>query len=479
MELRDYQIIFKDNIRAALQKNKRIIACSATGSGKTKTFLNIADTALHKNTTVLILTEARKIFNQIAAEKPEAVEIKAGTAYIDIQPGKIYVAMAQTLAKRSAIISQLQSLGSRLMVINDEAHIGTATKLLQQLPDCYLLGFTATPDYKVAKHLPLLYNDIVVGPQPQELVENGYLSPYYHYERKAVELNTLEKKGGEFTEQSQFAAFNKPTVFNGLHEDLKKHSYKKAIIFCSSIAHCSKLTAELRHEGYQCAEVHSENKEADKELAMFMHSHTPICVSVGILTKGFDFPDIDLVILQRATTSLALYCQMIGRGSRISPNKTRFTVLDYGGNATRHGLWNYEHEWSEKWKQPTKKRKKEGVPPIKECPSCFLLVPPTVKTCPECGHHFAPTKEEIQEGEMVNITAEYDKLRGKRIADLNPNELALYAKFTNKKAFGARVAKAKGLEYCKSYAREMNYSPYWAARHDYSTRIDFYNALIK
>jgi hypothetical protein len=84
------------------------------------------------------------------------------------------------------------------------------------------------------------------------------------------------------------------------------------------------------------------------------------------------------------------------------------------------------------------------------------LVPPTVKICPECGHIFEPTKKELEEGEMVHITAEYDKIRGKRIADLTPKELALYAKFTNKKPFAARVAKAKGKEYCSDYAKEMN-----------------------
>lgn len=477
-QLRDYQVKFKDRIRSTLGEHKKIIACSATGSGKTKTFLNIADTATNRGTTVLVLTESRKIFNQIAKERPDATEIKSAVRYIDIIPGALYVAMAQTLANRPYIISQLQNLHQKLLIINDEAHIGTPTKLLKQLPNAYLIGFTATPDYKVAKHLPLLYNQIVVGPQPQELVELGYLSPYYHYERKAANLTTLDKRNGEFTEESQFAAFSKATVFSGLHDDLNKHNYRKAIIFCSSILHCHNLTDELRSQGYICAEVHSNNPASDAELATFMYGETPICVSVGILTKGFDFPEIDLVILQRATTSLALYCQMVGRGSRVTKGKTKFTVLDYGGNASRHGLWNYEHDWAEKWSKAPK-RKKEGLAPIKECPKCFLIVAPSVKICPECGHVFAPTKKELEEGEMVNVTAEYDKIRGKRIADLTPSELALYAKFTNKKPFAARVAKAKGKEYCTQYAAAMNYSPFWVDRQNFDGPIDFYNALIK
>jgi len=479
MELRQYQKDFTTNIRNALAQSKRIIACSATGSGKTKTFLAIANTAINKGTTVLVLTESRKIFIQIAAERPEAIEIKAGIKHIWIEPGKLYVAMAQTLAKRPYIVTQLQSLNTRLLIINDEAHIGTSTKLLNQLPSPYLIGFTATPDYKVAKHLPELYNGIVVGPQPQELVEMGFLSPYYHYERKAADLGSLKQKNGEFTEESQFAAFDKPKVFAGLHEDLDKYPYKKAIIFCSSIKHCTNLTNELRSQGYICAEVHSNNPQADIELSQFMRAATPICVSVGILTKGFDFPEIDLVILQRATTSLALYCQMIGRGSRIADHKTRFTVLDYGGNATRHGLWNFEHDWATKWmKQP--KKKKEGIPPVKECPKCFLMVSARQTICPECGHVFdGKSAPELADGEMVSVTQEYDKLRGKHIADLSANELYSYARATNKKAYAKRIAQAQGEEFLSNYAMAAGWKFGWSYKIKADTNIPFHNILIR
>lgn len=475
--LRPYQQTFVADIRAALSK-KHIIACSATGSGKTKTFLSIADTALEKGTTVLILTESRKIFRQIALEKPGSTEIKAGVSHVWVEPGKLYVAMAQTLAKREFIIGQLSALGARLLIINDEAHIGTSTKLLLRLRNAYLIGFTATPDYKVAKHLPELYSDIVIGPQPQELVEMGYLSPYYHYEKKEADLSGLTKRNGEFTEESQFAAFDKPKIYAGLHSDLARQRYRKAIIFCSSIKHCATLATELRTAKYVVAEVHSNNPKSDEELAQFMHGSVDICVSVGILTKGFDFPEIDLVILQRATTSLALYCQMIGRGSRIAQHKTRFTVLDYGGNASRHGLWNFEHDWASKWNNKKKRSKKAGVAPIKECPKCMLIVPAGASVCPECGHVFS-RQTQVVDGTLVSVTEEYDKIRGKRIGDLTPAELVVYRNCTNKKSFAIRVAKARGREYLQEFARLMNFSPYFVQMQDFSTPISFHNIVIR
>jgi len=479
VNLRPYQTAFVTNIRAALAQSKKIIACAATGSGKTKTFLSISNTALSKGTTVLILTESRKIFSQIAAEVPTAVNISAKQKFIFVEPGRLYVAMAQTLARRPRIVEQFQALGSRLLIINDEAHIGTATKLLEQLPAAYLIGFTATPDFKVAKHLPKIYRGIVVGPQPQELVEAGFLAPYYHYERRGVDTAGLAKDSrGEFTEASQYEAFTKTKIYAGIHDDLNRAAYSKAIIFCSSIKHAQNLTAELRAAGYEAAEVHTENQHADRELFKFTHGGVKICVSVGILTKGFDFPQIDMVILMRATTSLALYLQMIGRGSRQAHGKEHFTVLDYGGNGSRHGLWSAEHEWAEKWRGKEKK-KKDGTPPVKECPVCFLLVAPSMKVCPECGHVFKATAAELAEGEMINLLSDYDKIRGKFIGSLTPPELAIYARTTNKKAFAARVAKSKGAEYLADYGREMNYNEWWAKRNETTESLDFFNVLIK
>lgn len=74
--------------------------------------------------------------------------------------------------------------------------------------------------------------------------------------------------------------------------------------------------------------------------------------SVGILTTGFDEPTVKTIILNRATKSLTLYFQMIGRGSRKLPNKSDFTVIDLGNNAARFGLWNEPIDWQHIFKSP-------------------------------------------------------------------------------------------------------------------------------
>jgi superfamily II DNA or RNA helicase len=480
-QLRPYQTKLLNDVNHGLAKHKKIIACMATGGGKTVVFTTITNMAISKGKTVLLLTESRKIFTQISNEN-KSISINAGVKFIEVVPNIVYCAMAQTLANRDFIISQFYNLSSNLIVIYDECHCGVATKLLKQLPNALLIGFTATPDYRVAKHLPLLYKDIVVGAQPQELLEGGFLAPYYHYERQSADIANLKKDSkGEFTEASQFEAFEKQQVFAGLHEDLKKFHTHKTLIFCSSIKHCATLSNELRSVGYELSEVHSQNSQSDIELSNFMNGNIGICVSVGILTKGFDFVPINLIILQRATTSLALYMQMVGRGSRISPqtNKTRFTVLDYGGNASRHGLWNFEFDWANMWNKPPKK-KKDGIAPIKECPKCFLILAPRVMTCPECGHIFEAKEKKYVEGTMVEVTAQYNFLRGKYISELTAEELAQYAKITNKKPFAIRVAKAKQDKvFLQAFAKDMGYHSGWVSHQDISEPLEFFNIKIR
>ncbi len=477
--LRPYQFEFVKKLWDAYLKYNKFIACAATGSGKTKVFVSMADEAIH-NGTVLILSESRKIFDQISEER-ETIEIKAGVKELVVKPHKIYLAMAQTLIRRPQFIDQFKLLGFRLLIIVDEAHVGTSTKILEKIPDAYLIGFTATPDGRIAKHLKKLYKGIVIGPQPAQLVEMGFLAKYRHFERKIVELDNLKKDfTGDFSEESQMIAFGKNQVFAGLLEDLSKQSFRKALIFCSSIKHCQQVTQDLRQSGYIVSEVHTANKMADIELMQFTDGPVTICVSVGILTKGFDFSEIDLVILQRATTSLALYCQMIGRGSRIAPGKERFSVLDYGGNASRHGLWNFPFDWGKLW-NIEKRQKEGGLPAVKECPKCLLMVAASALSCPECGHIFK--KQDIKPdeliGELVEVTDPMAGIRGKKMSQLTPAELLIYRNSTNKKAFALRVAKAKGGQFLSEYIRLGKFKPGIWRYIDTKEKLDFYDITIE
>ena len=479
--LHTHQEEFIVQIRSAIIQHRRVIACAATGMGKSKVFISIANFAHAKGKTVLIISESRKIYSQVQTELP-ALLIKAGSKDLRVQPKSIYLAMAQTLRRRNNLMESFVNLGNDLLVITDEVHVATSAKLLAQLNKAWHVGFTATP---IGKHLAKLFDFCVVGPQPEWLVANGFLAPYRHFARVSADLDKLQVENGEFTEESQQVAFETDRVFDNLEEDLQKIPYKKCLIFCSSINHCTRVSDRLNISGFKNVMAHSLlMPEVEFEnLQSFTSGEINICVSVGMLTKGFDFPAIDLPVLMRATNSLALYLQMIGRGSRLSPEteKTRFTVLDYGANWLRHGHWDAFRDWGTLWNLPSQSGK--GVAPVKMCPICMYINHASAMHCKNCGFEFprrAPVAEE--NSKLLQITANF---AGKMLSQLDPEELAIYAKQKNKRNYAIRVAKSREQDesgYLRRFAKAMNYKPAWVWRelnslpHD---KIKFYDFILK
>lgn len=126
------------------------------------------------------------------------------------------------------------------------------------------------------------------------------------------------------------------------------------MIFNNGIATSQYVYATFHEAGYKIK--HLDNTHTPKErreiLQWFREKPDAILTSVSILTTGFDEPTVESIILNRATKSLTLYFQMIGRGSRILPNKSEFTVIDLGNNLSRFGLWDAEVDWHRIFRSP-------------------------------------------------------------------------------------------------------------------------------
>lgn len=468
IQLRPYQLEFVQNLSKSVARNKRIVACAPTGSGKTKTFISISQKATLRERAVIIISESTKIHKQISDEAG-GTDIANGVKFVHIKNGQLYVAMAQTLARRPLIIEQINRLDPAPLIIVDEAHIGTPSNIIHKLSeDIMIIGFTATPDARVAKHLPEIYSDCVICCSVDDLIQQGFLCSYTHYARSNSGLSLLELRNGEYSEASQNNAFNTNEVYEGIFDDLDKIPYKKCMIFVSSISHCEDMHQKLLERGYRSTRYHSKLSNANYELAKFTELDiADICVSVGSLTKGFDFPGIDLVILNRATTSLPLYLQMIGRASRPVPaiGKTHFYCLDYGGNWERHGLYWDDRPWDKLWKQKKKDRKSLGVMTVAQCEQCDAIIPASTKICPYCGYQRPQTDKDLAQGELIEITAAYNSLVGRNISSLSPSELSIYAKMKVKQRFAARVAKAMEQRkpgFIQQFGRYMGYKSGWA-----------------
>uniref|UniRef100_UPI00388EE2E3 DEAD/DEAH box helicase n=1 Tax=Arcticibacter sp. TaxID=1872630 RepID=UPI00388EE2E3 len=400
---RPYQIDIVNRTSLSLSKNKAVILHAPTGAGKSIMIDMIVSRSLSKGKTVLVLSDARKIYNQLVKEC-NGIEINSNVKELTITPGNCFVGMIQTILKRPAIIAQLQELNSNLIILVDECHISTSTKLIDYLPDAFRIGCTATPYGTLHKHLPIYYNDLVEGPQVDWLIQHGYLTNYRHKMRAPADTSLLQIRNGEVTEKSNEVVFGAQKVYDGLFDDLRKFPFKKAVIFVASIKQAESLNDKLLAEGFNSCRYHSQVEHGDYELAKFTVLHMcNVLVTIKSLSKGWDYPPIDMVVLMHKTLSTSVYQQEIGRGSRIYPGKDMFTVLDYGTNWKQHGLYFEDRPYSELWNKVKNKSDKEGAASCKCCPSCESIISVSARICSYCNFEFPVVEQTLAQGELIDL----------------------------------------------------------------------------
>jgi len=238
------------------------------------------------------------------------------------------------------------------------------------------------------------YDAMHQGPQIGELINQGYLVQAEHF-GIPVDTSKVRITAGEFNEGDQGEAYKK--VYGGAVENWNLRAKgKKTVAFCATVENSIELCAEFNAHGISAVHVDGDTPEAERDEIFrdFDAGIYMILCNCGIATKGWDCPSVECVILYRMTTSLVLYLQMIGRGSRKCDEigKKLFTILDFGGNY-RHGFYDTPRLWS--LSSPKKRRaKKDGEFPVKKCPKCEALIPAGVRACKYCGYVYEPTKKE-------------------------------------------------------------------------------------
>jgi superfamily II DNA or RNA helicase len=331
-----------------------------TGGGKTVIFSELAKRfILEKGKKVLILTHRIELLGQTSRM---LTDIGVDNKIIDSKVKDLeedsehwcYVAMVETLNNR--LNDEHIAFDKLGLVVIDEAHYNSFRKLFKFFEHQILLGVTATPLSSNIK-LPLKdnYQELIVGESICKLVDDGFLAraKTYSYD---VNLKSLKVGiNGDYTVSSSERLYGNYFMQEKLlyaYEEKAKGT--KTLIFNNGI-HTSLQVAQLfEEEGYEIRHLDNTHTEKERQeiLRWFHEKPDAILTSVSILTTGFDEPTVETIILNRATKSLTLYHQMIGRGSRILENKKNFTVIDLGNNARRFGLWDAHVNWPDIFRAP-------------------------------------------------------------------------------------------------------------------------------
>ena len=330
--LYDYQLEDLNKIFTCLEEspsNINLLYQLPTGGGKTVIFSEIAKRYIAQTgKKVVVLTHRIELSQQTSRMlNGFGVHNKVINSEVKELPDEdqyqCFVAMVETLNNRlqeKAI--ELHGIG---LVIIDEAHYNSFRKLFKYFEDSIILGVTATPLSSNIK-LPMKdhYKKLIVGESISNLIEKKFLAKanMYSYD---VSLKSL-KLGihGDYTVRSSDELYSNHQMLGklvGAYEELAKGT--KTLIFNNGISTSKYVFEIFKKAGYPIRHLDNKNTAAERREILDWFSTTPdaILTSVSILTTGFDEPSVETIILNRATRSLTLYFQMIGRGSRILREK--------------------------------------------------------------------------------------------------------------------------------------------------------------
>ena len=362
-ELYDYQ---KGDIDAIFERidnaspQHHLLYQLPTGGGKTVIFSEIVRRYIQKHDKkVVVLTHRIELCKQTSKMlKGFGVKNKIINSNVKELPDQndysCFVAMVETLKNR--INDEKLHLDNVGLVIIDEAHYNSFRKLLSSFKKAFILGVTATPlssNIKLPMHQN--YDELIVGDTIQSLIDKGFLAKAITYSYD-VGLTSLKVGiNGDYTVKSSDDLYTNMAMQEKLlHAYTEKSLGKKTLIFNNGINTSLYVYETFREAGFDVRHLDNTSSTEERKDILHWFKHTPnaILTSVGILTTGFDEPTVETIILNRATKSLTLYFQMIGRGSRKLVDKDEFTVIDLGNNAARFGLWSDPVNWQHIFKSP-------------------------------------------------------------------------------------------------------------------------------
>lgn len=359
LTLRPYQQQAIEKILWAQQLVGNDLVCLPTGAGKS---IVIAYLAKELNRDILILQPSKEILEQNYEKLSHYVdpsEIGIYSASMDRKDfGKYTFATIQSIYKKPEEFAHFKN------VIIDECHMvnpsnldGMFTKFLSQIGQPKVVGFTATP-YRMSmmyrhdetagmqaitttKLINRLrggfWRRIIFNIDNIDLVGQDYLVPLRYIDKSVIRHKDipLNVSHSEF----DLEAFQRLIVDK--HEEIMtalyfaEHLSRNVLVFCSSVDQAETLAKEVENGAVVSAKT--SKKERESIIRLFKAGRIKTVFNVGVLTTGFDHPELDCIVLLRPTRSLALYYQMLGRGVRKAEGKKFCRIVDLTGTVEGMG----------------------------------------------------------------------------------------------------------------------------------------------
>lgn len=344
MKLRPYQ----DEARKAVWEEwnsgrAKTLLVLPTGCGKTIVFSAITEDSVRKGERVLILAHRGELLEQAADKIMKTTGLgcsveKAEQSCIG-QWYRVTVGSVQTLMRAKRLEQFSHDYFNTIII--DEAHHAISDSyqvILNHFSNAKVLGVTATPDRGDQKNLGKVFDSLAYEYTLPQAIKEGYLVP--------IKALTVPIKI-DFTKVGTSAGDYKPSdiataldpYLEQIAEEMTKHcSNRKTVVFLPLVKTSQKFRDILNKHGFKAAEVNGESTDRAEILEDFNKGKYNVLCNSMLLTEGWDCPEVDCVVVLRSTKVRSLYCQMVGRGTRLAKGKNHLLLLDFLWHTERHEL---------------------------------------------------------------------------------------------------------------------------------------------
>ena len=419
-ELRDYQDLAASAIKHGISEGEDSLAVLPTGAGKTAVIAEICRSVANgyidtKSTgkRVLVLSHVKEIVQQTYdfLERFMGYEFQTGIYSAGLNRKDKDNEIQVLVAGIQSVYNKTDEIGKFDVIIIDEVHLlppkgeGRYRTLVKDQrginPNCAVVGLTATPYRMGGGYIygaDRLFKKICYEVKVSDLINKGWLTRVTNkLGASQQDFDSIPLRNGEFdakeVERRCYLQNNEVVA-----DFVEKTKDKKAVlVFASSVHNSILMGAELQKRGLSFKEIYGETPRQirDQTVQEFKEGKIKYLLNVGVLTTGFDAPNVDCVVLARPTASPGLYVQMVGRGLRLCEGKESCLILDYGGNIGRHGPID-DIYMRKKGRIDFKKDR----PRLKLCKHCQTYNPIFAKACCECGAEFGIDRTNLSVPEL-------------------------------------------------------------------------------
>mgnify|MGYP002593505409 CR=1 FL=1 len=349
MELRPYQQEAKQAVFHEWDTgNRKTLLVLPTGCGKTVVFAKITEECVRSGERVLILAHRGELLEQAADKIGKATGLKCAVEKAeDSCIGSWYrvvVGSVQSLMREKRIGQFTSDYFDTIIV--DEAHHCISDgyqRVLQHFDQAKVLGVTATPDRGDMKNLGSFFDSLAYEYTLPQAIKEKYLSPI-----KALTIPLTLDMSGVSVQAGDFRAADIDTALDPylyqIADEMAAHcANRKTVVFLPLIKTSQKFRDILNSKGFHAAEVNGNSDDRAAILSDFDAGRYNVLCNSMLLTEGWDCPSVNCIVVLRPTKVRSLYCQMVGRGTRLCDGKDDLLLLDFLWHTERHELCHPAH----------------------------------------------------------------------------------------------------------------------------------------